>query len=404
MQNLLTFEKALKENYLPVWNNQLGIEPSSILSKIKKVPVKSDKIVAAAPIGLSGGFGFGKEGQRTPASGNVEFERFVTSTRDMYVNICISAKAVRLTGSGGAMASALDTEIKAAYDAAKWNVGRSLFGNGTGVLTNISSVKSASSGIAALNVSSTKYLKEGLIVDIYNNQKVLAYSGVRIKSINRGGTITLNTGTDTVSGVNGGFITVQNSYNLEIEGLGTIFDDNISTIYGVNKSENPYLYPVVADANGDIDDAIITNALRTAKRDKNSNVNMLLCGDAAYDAYVTYLRVNNVRVEEMSKTLNGGFKAIKFLFGNKEVDIVNEEFVPTNEMWGIDTSAMELHIQDWNFCDLQGGGIFNLMEGQSVYRALLANYGNLICKNPGGCVRIYGCSDTSNTTDIVSGG
>ncbi|NLB80108.1 MAG: hypothetical protein GX800_00495 [Clostridiaceae bacterium] len=146
------------------------------------------------------------------------------------------------------------------------------------------------------------------------------------------------------------------------------------------------------DAGSDIDDGTITSALRRAKNEKNSNVDMLLCGDDAYDNYVNYLRVNNIRVEEMSKTNTGGFKAIKFIFGNKEVDIVNESFVPSKEMWGIEGSAMELHQQEWNFADLQGGGIFNLMENQSVYRALLVNFGDLLCTNPGGCVRIFNCA------------
>ena len=75
-QNLITFEKALKENYLPVWRNQLGVEPSALLSKIKKPTLKANKIVASAPVGLSGGFGFGAEGAKTPAAGGVRFERF----------------------------------------------------------------------------------------------------------------------------------------------------------------------------------------------------------------------------------------------------------------------------------------------------------------------------------------
>jgi hypothetical protein len=58
-------------------------------------------------------------------------------------------------------------------------------------------------------------------------------------------------------------------------------------------------------------------------------------------------------------------------------------------MWGFETGDLEFHSFDWFFAELQGGGIFNLMEKQSVYRALLCNYGELICSNPGGCVRIY---------------
>ena len=163
-QNLITFEKALKENYLPAWRNQLGIEPSALLGKIKKPKLVSNKIVASAPVGLSGGFGYSEEGKATPAAGGVRVERFETNAKDMYVNVVISEKAVRLTGTGGAMANALDTEVKGAYETAKWNVGRSLFGNGTGILTTTSAVSSAGNTIS---VTDTAYLKEGLIIDIY---------------------------------------------------------------------------------------------------------------------------------------------------------------------------------------------------------------------------------------------
>ena len=385
-QNLITFEKALKENYLPVWRNQLNTEPTPFLSKIKKVNLVSNEIVASAPIGLSGGFGFGAEGQATPEAGNVRFDRFKTNAKDMYVNIAISAKAVRLTGTGGAMANALDTEVKASYETAKWNVGRALFGNGTGVLANVSALSSAGNTIT---VDDTKFLKEGLIVDIYADGASVPQTngkGRRITAVDRANkTFTIEGEATTFTK---GFVTVQNSYKREITGLGAIFDTSIDTLYNVKKSENPYLAPVVVDAGSDIDDGIITKALRQAKNDKNSAVDTILCGDDAYDSYVSYLRTNNIRVEDMSHSITGGFKAIKFTFGNKEVDIVNESFVPAGEMWGVDSTAFELHMQEWDFADLQGGGIFNLMEGSSVYRALLANYGDLICKNPGGCVRI----------------
>lgn len=388
-QNLITFEKALKENYLPAWRNQLGIEPSALLGKIKKPKLTSNKIVASAPIGLSGGFGYGAEGQETPAAGGVRVERFETTAKDMYVNIVISEKAVKLTGTSGAMANALDTEVKGAYATAKWNVGRSLFGNGTGILTTTKALSIAGNTIEVDDVS---YLKEGLIIDIYatgGSTPQANGAGRRLLSVDRANkTITISGDAATFSA---GFITVQNSYNREITGLGAIFDDSITSLYGVSKELNPFLKPVVQSGGGDIDDGIITKVLRQAKNDKNSNIDMILCGDEAYDHYVSYLRVNNIRVEDLSYTIQGGFKAIKFVFGNKEIDIVNESFVPAKEMWGVETGCLELHTLDWNFAELQNGGIFNLMEKQSCYRALLANYGDLICTNPGGCVRITDC-------------
>lgn len=392
-QNLLRFEKALKEHYLPVWRNQLSTEPAAILGKIKKVPLKSDKIVASAPIGLSGGFGFSAEGEATPLAGNVRFERFETLAKDMYTNIEISAKATKLTGTAGAMASALDTEVKGAYEAAKWNVGRSIHGNGTGVLTTI---KGTTGNL--IEVTSTKFLKEGLIIDIYEGDPGVdaepAIKGRRILAVDR----TSDTPKILIDGASAtiptGFITVQQSYKREITGLGAIFDENVTSLYGVSKADNPFIKPIAVDAGDSLEDGIITHALRRAKNEKNTNIDTLLCGDIAFDDYIDFLRTNNIRVEEVSKTITGGFKAIKFLFGNNEVDIVNESFIPDDEMWGFSAADLELHAQEWEFATLQGGGIFNLRENSSVYRALLCNYGDLICKNPGGCVRIYNCGFT----------
>ena len=388
-QNLITFEKALKENYLPVWRNGLTTEPTALLGKIKKVPLKSDKIVATAPVGLSGGFGFGAEGLETPVAGGVKFERFETNSKDMYVNIAISAKAVRLTGSGGAMANALDTEVKAAYETAKWNVGRSLFGNGTGILCESEAVANGNT----IKVDNVKYMKEGLIVDVYatgGEEPQEKGKAVRIVAVDR----TANT--ITIAGpavtLDAGFITVQGSYKKEITGLGAIFDTNVKSIYGVDRTANKYLFPTVVDANTDIDDSVIWDAVEGAETYKNSKIDMIMMGKAAYKHYIEYLRTNNVRVESMTKEITGGFKAIEYAFGNRSIDVVYDQFIPDGDAWCLDTKALELHTQEWDFADIQGGGIFNLMENSSVYRALLANYGDLICTNPGGCVRITNCA------------
>ena len=381
-QNLITFEKALKENYLPVWRNGLTTEPSPLLGKIKKVPLKSNKIVATAPVGLSGGFGFGAEGLATPAAGGVNFERFETNAKDMYVNIAISTKAVRLTGSGGAMANALDTEVKAAYETAKWNVGRSLFGNGSGILTNCTC-----DGSKVIAVDNTKFMKEGLIIDVMyidGGEGVTHKAGVRIVGVDRANNkIAVSA---EVTAHEGTFITVQNSYNREITGLGAIFDENVTKIYGVDKTN--FLKPTVIEADSELEDGILWDAVEQAETYKNSKIDTFLMGKAAYKQYIDYLRTNNVQIDIKTKDIVGGFKSLAYAFGNREIDMVYEQFVPDNEIWGVESGTLELHTQEWDFADLQGGGIFNLMEKSSVYRALLANYGDLICTNPGGCVQI----------------
>ena len=400
VQTLTNMEKALKENYLPVWQNGLTTEPSALLGKIKKVPLKSNKIVTTAPFGLSGGFGFGAEGLATPQAGPVPFERFETYAKDMYVNIAITAKAVRLTGSGGSMANALDTEVKAAYETAKWNVGRSLFGNGSGILAECDAVVGSNTikikdkdGEGNIIPNPCKFMKEGLIIDVYATGESVPQDkgkGVRIVSVDRvNNTITIGGNAVTLDA---GFITVQNSYNKEITGLGAIFDDGITTLYGVNKSANKVIVPTVVDANGDINDSVIWDGVEGAETYKNSKIDMIMMGKSAYKHYIDYLRENNVRVENQTREIVGGFKSLAYAFGNREIDIVYDQFIPDDEAWCLETGKLELHTQEWDFADLQGGGIFNLMENSSVYRALLANYGDLVCTNPGGCVRITNCA------------
>lgn len=384
-QNLKTLENALRVCYLPALQNQLSTEPAAILSKIEKTQLQGNYVETTAPIGLNGGFGFGEEGSATPVSGAQRYEKFKTVAKDMYVNLEISEKAIRLGNtSKGALVNALDSEVKGSYTTAKWNVGRSLYGNGTGILATCS----AANATSVVSVGNTKFLKEGLIVDFYAKGASVGTAptkaAVRIKAVDRVNN-KIQLYEDVTVGE--GFITVQNSYGREITGIGTIFDDSVKTIYGLSKEENPFLVPTTYDAKEDIHDGIITSALRESDEYHNGSIDTLIFGNAAYDAYVAYLRTNNVRVE--SKALEGGFQAIMFNYGKREIEVINESYIPDNEIWGVDCKSLELQTSGWDFARAKDGSTFNLVPGTSKHRALLANYGDLVCKNPGACIRIY---------------
>lgn len=394
--NILNLEKAMKDYYLPSFDNQISTKTSPLLSSIKTVTHNTNKIVASAPMGISGGFGFGAEGQNTPQSGPVAYERFETELKDLYVDVEISHKAVELGNTKAMMIDALNAEMKACYEAAKWNVGRSLFGNGTGKLANIDAQSSASDKI---KVDSVQNLKEGLTIDIYASSGTLKETN-RIKFINRkpvSGKYTVTLYNTTKSTLAAGFITVQNSYNKELTGIGAIFDNSVASIYGISKALNPILVPETIDAGGYADDIILNNAVRVSEDEHNGSINMFLCGYDAYDAYLEYCRAQNTRVENRIGELKGGFKTIKFMACGREIDIVAEKFVPKGEIWGVNTNDITLYQSGWKFANLRGGGIFNLAENRSVYRGLLANYANVICQNPGACVRITNCSDYTAT-------
>ena len=393
-QNFFDALAVFKQMYLPVWSNLIGTEPSALMSKIKEYQITGGgDIKAAAQVGFNGGFGSLPDDLTAPQAGRNIYQDFTEKRKRMAVTLNISDEVIQASANDKlAMVNLLDSEIKAGYEVAKWNVGRMLFGNGKGVLSPIASVAGNTVTLPANGTERPENIKEGLTIDIYTNGAAVgtapAAAKRRIIAVDRMSNpikFTIDGGAVTQTG---GFICVQMSYGNEITGLGAIFDDSIPTLYGVNKASVPLIKPIVADGAGDINDSLITKTLRMAQREKGSTIDMLLLGDDAFDRYVEYLRVNNIRNERADLTITGGFAAIEFMFGSGRVFIVNEGFVPRNEAWGFDTKTLGFYqLADWDFV-AEGGSAFTLMPGTLVYNAVIAKYGNLICTAPGGCVRI----------------
>lgn len=379
-------EKALKDFYLPAWKNSVNLEITPLIAEAEHVKWSGRKIVSAAEVGANGGFGFGTDSGPTPVSGAQMFEQFNEEVKDIFCNIEISDKVVQEAMGGNNIIDPLDAEIKGAFKTSKFHVGRSFYGNGRGILAWITSASESTATVA-----SCKYLTIGATVDVYSGDESnasLTKGQVRIKNIDRAkNAVTFD---KEVGSVQGGFITLQNSYNKELTGLGSIFDSEIKTLYGLDKAGNYYLNPIAVDVKKDISDTLVRQVLRDSENYNNGNVDMLIAGNGAYDAYANYLRLNGYRVEDSTLTLKGGFKGIKFLNGSKEIAVVNDKHVPDNEIWGFEKASIKFYdLGDWRYVDTNTGGIFTLVNGYSIYRALLACYTNVICSHPGGCVRLY---------------
>ena len=394
-QTLELVKEILKDKYLPAFRNQIGIKPSPFLEMIKKTNATNDTVRAAATFGLNGGVGFGVDGSDTPISGPQMYKDFEIGLRNLYCNIEISDKTIKLgSKSESSMIDALDREVRSAFDATNWNLGRALFGDGSGKLCNVSETTSAT-----VPVDSVKNLKEGMIVDFYEEGKTTPNSKqIRILSIDRANK------TVTVDEVNwgtpdGGFFTLQNSYNREITGLGAVMNaTGASVIYGKKVSENPWILPLTYDAttNGftGLNDVLITNAMRDSERDKNGDIDLIMMGDTAFNAYQMYMKENNVTITEQLK-FKGGHSGFEVLFGNKTAKVVNESFVPETEVWGVTTKDWKYESTPFDFAN-ENSSTFTLVPGKNYYRALLTSYGNVICENPGASFKITNCTYSGN--------
>lgn len=400
-QTLELVKEILKDKYLPAFRNQIGIKPSPFLEMIKKTNATNDTVRAAATFGLNGGVGFGIDGSDTPISGPQMYKDFEIGLRNLYCNIEISDKTIKLgSKSESSMIDALDREVRSAFDATNWNLGRALFGDGSGKLCN--PTVEINGRADYLTVDDTRFLKEGMIVDVINAsaENPTAVATHRITAIDR-----VNNRVYFETAYVGDFVpeahvlTLQNSYNKEITGLGAVMNaTNNSVIYGKKVSENPWILPLTYDATkavgGGLNDVIITNAMRDAERDKNGDIDLIMMGDTAFNAYQMYMKENNVTITEQLK-FKGGHTGFEVLFGNKTAKVVNESFVPETEVWGVSTKDWKYESTPFDFAN-ENSSTFTLVPGKNYYRALLTSYGNVICENPGASFKITNCTYSGN--------
>lgn len=400
-QDLINVQNVLRKEYLPFLNNVLNVEPSPFLEKTKKTQLTASSGEYGARIGIGGGFGMSVERGATPSAYAPLYTKLSYTSKDAYNDIKISHKDIMLARDNrGALLNTVQDNMEAAYEASKWNTSRMLFGDGTGVLAKITA--SASSAATSVTVDDTTRLIEGLVVDIYAPAGTSPSTAIaqiiaidhtnKTVTLSKGLTSALSTATSDVYG----FLTVQGSYNREITGLASIFDSNVTSIYGVTKATTPWAVPYSVDVNHDIDDTKITNAIRMAEK-RNGKIDMLLCGAKAYEAYEYYMKESstNVKVVE-NMEYKGGATGYKIVFGNRTAVVVYEQFVPETKIWGVDTSQFELRQTGWDFAAHETS-IWTLLPDTSVYRALLANYMELICKNPGTCIELTNCDATAST-------
>ena len=378
--NLADLERIAREQFLPALDNQISKEPSPLLEKIGKPALTSSKIDVFTTVGINGGFGFGIKTKDVPKGSKC----FSLPAVEIFDTIEISHK-VLILGTDNEAINLLLNEVQGIKDSAVWNIGRSLFGNGKGILCNVSALSSAGNTIT---VDSVKHLKEGMKVDFYAANAAVgstpAHTGKRILGIDRKNKkITIDGSAITVAA---GFITVQGSYGREIFGLGAFFDPSITSIYGVTKSGNNWLIPEEYDATGGITDTLISKAVREAQEYRNSKTDMILCGDTAYDAYVDYMKESKTQITD-TQNFWGGVSGLNIVADGRKVVLVREQHVADNEMIGVDTTKLKFYKTPSDFIS-KDGGVFERVGNSTVFQAVLGFYGNLFCENPGGLFKI----------------
>lgn len=134
MITLCNAENALKSIYLGVMTELLNTKTNPLLTKIEQTcaDVWGKEIRTTAHIERDNAFGVGDESGELPAIHGREYIPFVSTLKNLYGQITISDKAIRVANSGAsAFTDSLDSQLESLLSKAKYGIGQMLYGDGT---------------------------------------------------------------------------------------------------------------------------------------------------------------------------------------------------------------------------------------------------------------------------------
>jgi hypothetical protein len=391
MVSLTSASNALKNVYLGVVANQLNTNANPLLGRIEQSTsdVWGKQIIKLAPYGINGGIGAGTETGSLPTAGGNQYVQFVTELKNLYGKISISDKAMRASAnSAGAFVNLLNAEMEGLIKASSFNFGRMLYGDGSGLLAT---VVSYSAETKAITVDSVRNLIEGMIVDVYNGESIVAgSSGMRISYVDRAASaffLDIPSGS-TPTFTAGHTVFLQNSKGLEITGLGAIFSDSVS-LYGLTRANYPWLSSYKENSEKEISEAVIQEALDSLEETGGSVANFITCSRAVRKAYQTYLSYFRRNIDIMD--LAGGYKAITY----NGIPVYADRFVDSDQMYLLNTDEFTLHqLCDWKWLEGDDGKVIKQNVNEATYSATLVKYADLICNKPNAQALISGILPT----------
>lgn len=386
MVTMTSADNALKSVYLGVISDQLNTAVNPLLARIRQstADVWGKEVRRLARYGVNGGVGAGTEEGDLPSAAGNNYEQFVTTLKNLYGTIEISDKAVRASENNvGAFVNLLSAEMEGLVRSSSFNFGRMLFGDGSGVLAEVSSVSGT-----AVTVGSVKNIVEGMVVDFLDEgSAVSGAEGRRILSVDRDNkTFTVSGG--TLTGVDeGAQVCVQGSYNLELTGLGAIFKTT-GSLYGIDRATHKWMIPYIKTSVGAITETAIQTAIDRLEETAGSRVDFIVCSWGVKRALQKLFSENKRNTDVME--LEGGYRTISY----NGIPVVADRFCPDGTMYLLNTQDFCLHqLCDWKWLEGDDGRVLKQVAGKPVYTATLVKYADLICTRPCGQAMLSGITE-----------
>jgi hypothetical protein len=386
--SIANLNAILQNDYLPGFKNQLNEELSYFYKLMEKntAPSMGANSTFLVTYGRSGGIGSRTELGTLPTANAASRLQIQVIPKNLYARISLSDRLIKSGATGAAFVNALDLEMKEIFRDAKDNLNRQMFGDGTGALATCTAIEPIDETVIA--VSDTRYFSEGMVLDTIdvNADPIVAENvGHTVTVVNEAASTITVTPALTAATAVGDAICISGSYGLEITGLNAIMTPN-NTIYNVNRAANTWFNPGWIDATTvALDDELMEQAIQRVDLKSGKKPEIILAGYRAYRVLKNYL-AQFQRYTEMATRYDAGHITMSYngipveqdkYQGDTTMDFLN--IADTFELLSIG------ELFDWMDAD---GNILKPVANKAAYEAILVNYAEIMCKQPGANTRI----------------
>ncbi len=395
MVTLETADKALKDYYLGVIKEQLDVGTNPFLAMIEKTSedVYGKEIKKIVTHGINGGIASGSESGSLPAAMGNAYAEFALPLKNLYGSIEISDKALRASETGSATAvSLLNAEMNGLIKASKDNFSRMLFGDGTGYLCKLVTI---SDDKFSATVDNVKNITEGMLVDVYLGDSIdTRYSANRITDVDKENSKIYFTKALKDTPKNSALY-VSGSKNQELTGLGAIFSDSATSLYGLEKSKSRWLNPNVKTvASLSYED--VAEMLDTVEEKGGKGADVIVCSWKVRRILQKILV--KAGVTPVACETEGGYKTISF----SGIPVIVDKHCPEGHMYFLNTEDFKIcQLCDWQWLDEGDGRILRKIPGKAAYSATLVKYADLLCEKPCGQGLIKGITEAYDEPVLV---
>ena len=389
--NLTNFDDVLTIDYMGPVREQLN-QSSILLSRLEQREEDFVGKQAYLPLhtGRNWGIGSRADGGTLPAAQQQGYDNATFNASYQYGRIKITGPTIAASrNQRGAFVKAVDSEMKGLVKDLKQSINRQIFRDGSGTMTQCAATTPSS---ATVEVSSTKYLKPGQVVDIIDestttNTNIVGGDSNTVVSVTDADTVVLTTAVNTTTDE---AIVLEDTYNLDLWGLEAIVNTanpEPGNFGGIDRDSNTFWQGnIVGPATATtLTLLLMQQAVDESDIQGEGDVGLIITDHSIKRTYGSLLVADKRYPPGGEITLDGGYKALEFngtpVVADKDAGLTETPAL-LERMYFLDlTSLFFITMGDWDWMD-QDGAVLSRVSGEDAYEAVLFRYFNMVSDRP----------------------